>query len=211
MYAYRVRCQLVPRPRSLTTDRLATATLVVIDRDGLDALTMRAVAKELGMATMSLYRYVTDKDELEVLVVDHVLAGVDLAVPPGDWRMRITEMLSRIRAAVVTHPATVPLLLRHRHVVPASLTQIEAMLAILTDAGFAGESRVVAQRTVIAYFFGMLQNEHYGPLKGAGTAAMAAQEQFPLLAETAAMAGKIDDEFHEGLAIVLRGLSHPSR
>ena len=199
----------MPRPRSLTTDRLATATLAVIDRDGLDALTMRAVAKELGMATMSLYRYVTDKDELEVLVVDHVLSGVDLAVPPGDWRVRVTELLSRVRKAVVAHPATVPLLLRHRHSVPASLVQIEAMLAILTDAGFTGERRVVAQRTIIAYLFGMLQNEHYGPLAGAGTAVMATQEQFPLLAETAAVAREVtgDEEFHKGLSVVLRGLT----
>jgi AcrR family transcriptional regulator len=209
MYAYRVRCQLVPRPRSLTTERLATATLAVIDREGLDALTMRAVAKELGMATMSLYRYVADKDELEVQVVDHVLSGVDLAVPPGDWQERVTELLSRVRKAVTTHSATVPLLLRHRHSVPASLVQIEAMLAILTDAGFTGERRVIAQRTIIAYLFGMLQNEHYGPLAGAGTAVMAAQEQFPLLAETAAVARAVtgDTEFHKGLAAVLRGLA----
>jgi AcrR family transcriptional regulator len=201
----------VPRPRSLTADRLAAATLAVIDRDGLDALTMRAVAKELGMATMSLYRYVTDKDELEVLVVDHVLSGVDLAVPPGDWRARIMELLSRFRDAVVTHPATVPLLLRHRHAAPASLVQIEAMLAILTEAGFTGERRAIAQRTVVAYFLGMLQNEHFGPLGGTGTAAMAAQERLPLLAETAAAARGIDGdaEFRGGLEIVLRGLSHP--
>jgi AcrR family transcriptional regulator len=208
MYAYPVRCQLVPRPRSLTTERLATATLAVIDRDGLDALTMRAVAKELGMATMSLYRYVTDKDELEVLVVDHVLSAVDLAVPPGEWRDRLAELLSRARVAVVAHSATVPLLLRHRHSVPASLVLIEATLAILTDAGFTGERRVIAQRTIVAYLFGMLQNEHYGPLAGAGTAVMAAQERFPLLAETAAMAREMtgDQEFHKGLEIVLRGL-----
>ena len=198
----------MPRPRSLTTERLATATLAVIDRDGLDALTMRAVAKELGMATMSLYRYVTDKDELEVLVVDHVLAGVDLTVPPGEWRARVTELLTRVRKAVTAHAATAPLLLRHRHSVPTSLVQIEAMLAILTDAGFTGERRVIAQRTLIAYLFGMLQNEHYGPLAGAGTAAMAAQQQFPLLAETAATARKVagDTEFHKGLEVVLRGL-----
>lgn len=198
----------MPRPRSLTTERLASATLAVIDRDGLDALTMRAVAKELGMATMSLYRYVADKDELEVLVVDHVLAGIDLAVPPGDWRDRITEVLSRVRTAVVAHSATVPLLLRHRHAVPASLVLIEAMLAILADAGFAGEGRVIAQRTIIAYVFGMLQNEHHGALAGTGTVAMATQEQFPLLAETAAVAREVagDVEFHKGLEIVLRGL-----
>lgn len=198
----------MPRPRSLTPDRLATATLAVIDRDGPDALTMRAVAKELGMATMSLYRYVSDKDELETLVVDHVLSGVDLAVPPGDWRARLTELLSRMRKEVLAHAAVVPLLLRHRHAVPASLVQIEAMLAILTDAGFTGERRVIAQRTVVAYVFGMLQNEHYGPLSGAGTAVMAAQGEFPLLAETAAQAREVagDVEFHKGLEVVLRGL-----
>jgi AcrR family transcriptional regulator len=199
----------VPRPRSLTPDRLATATLTVIDRDGLDALTMRAVAKELGMATMSLYRYVTDKDELERLVVDHVLSGVNLAVPPGDWRERLAELLARVREQVLAHAAVVPMLLRHRHTVPSSMVLIEAALAILTDAGFAGERRVIAQRTIVGYLFGMLQNEHYGPLSGAGTAAMAAQERFPLLAETAAQARDItgDTEFHRGLAVVLRGLA----
>ena len=209
MYAYRVRCQLVPRPRSLTTERLASATLAVIDRDGLDALTMRAVAKELGMATMSLYRYVTDKDELEVLVVDHVLANVNLTVPPGDWRTRLTELLSRIRAAVAEHSATVPLLLRHRHSVPASLVQIEAMLAILTDAGFTGGQRAIAQRTIVAYTFGMLQNQHYGPLTGKGTATMATQQQFPLLAETARQARKTppQEEFQKGLEIILKALT----
>jgi AcrR family transcriptional regulator len=199
----------VPRPRSLTPERLAAATLAVVDRDGLDALTMRAVARELGMATMSLYRYVTDKDELEVLVVDYVLSGVNLAVPPGDWRERMTELVSRARKEVLAHSAVVPLLLRHRHAAPSSLVLIEAMLAILTDAGFAGERRVIAQRTIVAYLFGMLQNEHYGPLSGAGTAIMAAQERFPLLAETASQARNVggDAEFHKGLEVVLRGLA----
>lgn len=201
----------MPRPRSLTSDRLATATLAVLDRDGLDALTMRAVATELGMATMSLYRYVTDKDELEALVVDHVLAGVDLAVLPGAWQERIAELFTRMRAAVLEHPATVPLLLRHRHSAPSSLAFIEAALAILTDAGFTGEQRVVAQRTLVAYVAGALHNTHYGPLAGAGTIVMAAQERFPLIAETAALARDLTDdvEFHRGLDVVLRGLASP--
>lgn len=198
----------MPRPRSLTPERLVVATLAVLDRDGLAALTMRAVAKELGMATMSLYRYVSDKDELEALVVDHLLAGISLTVPPGDWRSRLTELLARLRSAVVEHPATVPLLLRHRHSAPASLAWVEATLAVLTEAGFDGQRRVVAQRTIVSYVLGALQNEHYGPLSGAGTAAMATQERFPLLAETAALARDVPaaTEFHGGLEIVLRGL-----
>ncbi len=201
----------MPRPRSLTPTQITMATLVVIDRDGLPALTMRAVARELGMATMSLYRYVRDKDELEALVVDQVLATVDLAVPPGDWRERLTTLLNRVRDAVLTHPATVPLLLRHRHSAPASRRMIEATLTVLTDAGFTGTERVVAQRTLVAYLLGALQNTHFGPLSGAGTSAMAAlsAEEFPLLAATAADAGEVsaDEEFSGGLAAVLRGIS----
>ncbi len=198
----------MPRPRSLTTEQLATATLAVLDREGLDALTMRAVAKELGMATMSLYRYVADKDELEALVVEHVLARVSLTVPPGDWPSRLTALLTRMRAAVLEHPSTVPLVLRHRHSAPSSLAWVEAALAVLTDAGFTGERRVVAQRTIVSYLLGALQNDHYGPLAGAGTAAMATAEQFPLLAETAGAARKVsaEEEFLRGLEIVLRGL-----
>jgi AcrR family transcriptional regulator len=200
----------VPRPRSLTSARLASAALAVIDRDGLDALTMRTVARELGMATMSLYRYVADRAELEALVVDHVLAGVDVSPPDGEWRARLATLMSRLRAAVTEHPGTVPLLLRHRHSSPASLRWIEATLTVLTSAGFRGRDRVVAQRTVVSFLLGVLQNDYYGPLSGPGTAAMTrlSTEDYPLLTETAAEGRSLaaEEEFDRGLDVVLRGL-----
>ena len=74
----------MPRPRSLTPDQLASAALAVLDREGLAGLSMRAVAKELGMSTMALYRYVDDREELEGLVVERVLSAVDTTPPePG--------------------------------------------------------------------------------------------------------------------------------
>lgn len=205
----------MPRPRSLTPARLATAALAVIDREGLDALTMRTVAGELGMATMSVYRYVADRAELEALVVDHVLAEVDVSPPDGDWRVQIATLLARLRGAVTSHPGTVPLLLRHRHSSPASLRWIEATLGVLTSAGFRGRDRVVAQRTVVSFLLGVLQNEYYGPLSGTGTATMArlSTEDYPLLAETAAEARTLaaDEEFRRGLDVVLRGLAPVAR
>ena len=63
----------MPRPRSLTPRRLAQAALGVLDRDGAAGLSMRAIATELRLSTMGLYRYVTDRDDLERLVVDLVL------------------------------------------------------------------------------------------------------------------------------------------
>ncbi|MFI6214777.1 TetR/AcrR family transcriptional regulator [Nocardia brasiliensis] len=201
----------MPRPRSLTTADLANAALAVLDRDGLSALTMRAVAKELGVATMALYRYVADRAALEVLVVDHIYAAIDTTLPAAvPWQEALTTLLDRVRAAVAQHPETVPLVLRHRQSSSASLRVIEAMLGVLTHAGFTGTDRVIAQRTLVAFLLGTLQNEHYAALSGRGTATMAAlaPETFPLLTATATQAQTLtpDHEYRAGLQILLRGL-----
>ncbi|RZQ62842.1 TetR/AcrR family transcriptional regulator [Amycolatopsis suaedae] len=206
----------MPRPRSLTQAGIAAAALAVIDRDGLPALSMRAVATELGMGTMSLYRYVSDREELETWVVDHVLSGIDLEVPPrASWQRQLTVLAERLREAVAGHPATIPLLVARRHAAPSSVRWIEATLGAFTRAGFTGKERVIAQRTLVSYLLGALQSEHYGALSGAGTAAMAALpgDEFPLVAETAALARTVPaaTEFRRGLTVVLRGLEQSRR
>jgi AcrR family transcriptional regulator len=201
----------VPRPRSLTDDQLVAAALAVVDREGLAALTMRTVARELGVATMGLYRYVSDRQELERLVVDHVFGSVDLALPEGSWQDRVLVLLDRIRVAVARHPGIVPLVLRHRQAAPASLRLIEAMLAVLTDGGLSGAGRVLAQRTLIGYLLGFLQNEHFAALSGPGTIVLSelSPEEYPLLSRTATDARSVppDEEFRRGVEIVLRGIA----
>ncbi|WP_216898196.1 TetR/AcrR family transcriptional regulator [Nocardia alni] len=202
----------MPRPRSLTTDDLAAAALTVIDRDGLSALTMRSVAKELRMATMALYRYVTDRDQLEILVANRILDPLDVSIPPNpDWRERAAILLDRVRVTASAHPAAIPLTLKHRQASPPTMHWIEAMLTVLTHAGFTGRDRVVAQRTMIDFLLGFLQNEHYASITGYGTAtlAQAPGDEFPLLAQTATEAHTMsaDDEFHSGVAVILRGLA----
>jgi AcrR family transcriptional regulator len=151
----------VPRPRSLTTADLSAAALAVIDRAGLSGLTMRAVAAELGMATMALYRYVADREALEVLIVDRVLGEIDVSTPvDAPWRAQLALLLERMRAAVAAHPATAPLVPRHRHASPAALRWMDATLAALTAGGFTGRERVIAQRTLVAFLLGCLENEH---------------------------------------------------
>ncbi|MFF2777033.1 TetR/AcrR family transcriptional regulator C-terminal domain-containing protein [Streptomyces sp. NPDC058052] len=202
----------MPRPRSLTPGRLAAAALAVVDRDGLAALSMRTAAKELGMSPMGLYRYVTDRDELELLVVDRILGEVDTTPPPGDapWPERVEVMAGRLRDAVARHPEAVPLTLAHRHRAAGGLRWSETVLAILTGAGIDGPRRVVALRALHAYVSGAIQLEHRGPLAGPGTAAIAALpgDRFPLLTATARDAGGVapDEEFLGGLRMLLRGL-----
>ncbi|MGI5202287.1 TetR/AcrR family transcriptional regulator [Spirillospora sp. CA-108201] len=201
----------MPRPRSLSTGRLAGAALAVIDRDGLAGLSMRAVAAELGMSTMALYRYVRDREELEGLVVDRVYAEVDPAPPPaGPWEARIETMALRLREALRAHAAVMPLTLARRHDSAGSLRWGETVAGVLADAGFAGPRAAIALRALIAYIVGAIQLEHLGGLEAEGTAVIAGlpADSFPHLTRTARHGRRIgpDEEFREGLAAVLRGL-----
>jgi AcrR family transcriptional regulator len=208
----------MPRPRSLSHAAIAAAGLAVIDRDGLGALSMRAVAAELGLGVMSLYRYVTGREEMERLLTDLIFATVDPQVPRGaSWQRQVTELAGRARVAIAAHPAVIPLLLAHHQTSPSAWRWLEAMLGALTGAGFTGAQRVVAFRCLIAYVLGALLNESYMPLAGQGTATLAALSPaaYPLAAETARQAPRItpDQEFRQGLAILLDGLGArlPSR
>ncbi|WP_433926467.1 TetR/AcrR family transcriptional regulator [Sorangium cellulosum] len=207
MYAVKA----MPRPRSLSHPGIAAAALAVIDREGLAALSMRAVASELGMSTMALYRYVNDREQLERLVVDLVLSAVDVEVPErGAWSERVTILVGRVRDAIRAHPSVVPLTLAHRHSSEGVRRFGEALLAVLTEAGFAGARRVIAFRCLNSYVIGALQAEHLGPLSGPGTTQLAALSEaaYPFLSSTARDARRVppDQEFFGGLAIVLRGL-----
>ncbi|WP_460105113.1 TetR/AcrR family transcriptional regulator [Streptomyces sp. YKOK-J1] len=202
----------MPRPRSLAPHQLASAALAVIDRDGLTALSMRAVAQELGMSTMGLYRYVQDREDLERLVVERVLSEVDTGLPDAgaSWRDQVVLMARRLRDTVGAHPEVVPLTVVHRHHSPAVLRWSETVLTILTGAGIDGERRVVALRTLLGYLIGAIQLEHLGPLTGPGTTAITRlpATDFPHMTETARTARTMDAdrEFLGGLRLLLNGL-----
>jgi len=201
----------MPRPRSLTPGQIAAAALAVLDRAGPGALTMRAVAHQLGASTMGLYRYVRDRDELEALIVELVLGAVDPTPPTeGTWQERTATMVDRVRVAVGTHPAVVPLTMTHRHSSPAILHWSETMIGILTEPVADPRGRVIALRGLLSYLIGAIQLEHLGPLSGPGTVAIAGLDpaSFPNMRDTAREARRVDpdQEFHGGLALLLKGI-----
>lgn len=201
----------MPRPCSLTPSSIAAAALAVIDRDGLGGLSMRAVAAELGLTAMSLYRYLEGRDELEALVVDAVHRDIDLELSPrAGWRRRVVTLVERAREAMRAHPSVIPLILTRRQSSEVSVRWGEAMMAALAEGGFQGAERVVAFRALLSYLIGAVQVEHFGPLSGEGTAALAQlpRADYPFLSETARQARLVppSDEFHRGLEAVLRGL-----
>jgi AcrR family transcriptional regulator len=201
----------VPRPKSLSPDDIADAALAVIDRAGLAALSMRAVAAELGTGTMSLYRYVEHREQLEQMVVDRVLDRVDVTPPAArEWTECVAALMLRIRDAVAAHPNVVPLFLTHRHTNAKVMQCGEAILDVLARNGFAGDDLVIAFRTILAFAVGALTTDRFSPLAGLSTARLAGPDDaYPRLTGAAEAAGRISprDEFTRGLETVLRGLS----
>jgi AcrR family transcriptional regulator len=109
------RAQRVPRTRALTLDAIAEAALRVVDTEGLEAMTMRRVAQELGTGAASLYAYVENKERLTELVIDRALGELD--PPPlgdGPWQEQLKQGLREVRA----------LFARHRDLARASFARI---------------------------------------------------------------------------------------
>lgn len=97
----------VARKPRFTRDDIAAAAMTIADQEGLEAVSMRRIAAELGAGTMTLYHYVQTKDEVLTLVVDRFLGEV-LMRPgepmPADWRAALTLIARRTRDALMRHP-----------------------------------------------------------------------------------------------------------
>ncbi|WP_167154405.1 MULTISPECIES: TetR/AcrR family transcriptional regulator [Streptomyces] len=92
-----------PRPAFSRAD-IAAVAVRIADAEGIDALSMRHVAAELGCGTMSLYNYVPRKEDLYELMVDAVSAEYDLSDPTGDWRADMLALAHQTRALMHRHP-----------------------------------------------------------------------------------------------------------
>ncbi|MEV5613379.1 TetR/AcrR family transcriptional regulator [Streptomyces sp. NPDC052225] len=92
-----------PRPAHSRADIAATAVRVA-DAEGIDAVSMRKIAAELGMGTMSLYNYVPRKEDLHELMVDAVSGEYEYHEPTGDWRADVLGLARQARALMHRHP-----------------------------------------------------------------------------------------------------------
>lgn len=122
----------------ITLDRIIAGALELIDRDGLSALSMRNLAAELGTGTTTLYRYVTGKDEVLVLVADAVLGETQVrrSLEGAGWREVLEELAHSMRTALSRHPNVAALFATAVPVGPNSLRGRELALAVLRACGF---------------------------------------------------------------------------
>jgi AcrR family transcriptional regulator len=193
----------------LNRARVLDAALALVDRDGLEALTMRRLGAELGVEAMSLYRYVPTKAALLDGLVERMLG--ELALPqdgldPARWREEARESLRRFRALALAHPRAFPLLATRAVASYVSGRAIaEAYLQMLRGAGFTRATAITAQRALLRYAIGFA----LGDIAAEGGDAPAPTEDGSMVAETIAdvAEGRSDDAFEFGLDLMLAGLA----
>jgi AcrR family transcriptional regulator len=148
-------------PRTpLSRDRILHAALALIDRDGLDALTMRGLGAELGVEGMALYRHVGSKERLLDGVVEVLLAELELpTAPAGSWEEAWVALAHSYRRLALDHPGAFRLLALRPLGAAARFERARAPLRILRDAGFDERRAALAFRTLLSYADGHLLRE----------------------------------------------------
>jgi TetR/AcrR family tetracycline transcriptional repressor len=153
--------------RGLSLERIVTATLELVDEQGIGAASMRAVSARLGVRSMSLYRYVQDRDELFDEVVERIVneLGDDPEVqrrPVDGWRPYLDGMAHGVRRYARAHPHAFPLVATRPPGAPwinpplRSLRWVEAMLTGLAQEGFSDEQTLFVYRTFNGFLLGHL-------------------------------------------------------
>ncbi|WP_370323800.1 TetR/AcrR family transcriptional regulator C-terminal domain-containing protein [Euzebya sp.] len=218
-----------PETRStLTRDQIVVAAMELLDRDGIEGLSMRNLASGLEVGATTLYWHVANRQELLALVVNEVYGEVELLDPEeADWRSAVRHLAHQTRAGVLRHPWVVSVLdlLVGDSFAPNLVRITEHMLVVLEGAGFALREAERALSTVSAYVLGISLSE--AAWRGAGYAdeqgdeavaaewqrlAMTATEDAPRLRALFTAYEDVDvertttDDFEYGLDRVLDGL-----
>lgn len=142
------------RPQ-LNRERVVAEALEAIAQDGVQALTMRNLAARLGVVPGALYHHVRNKEQLQDLVLDGVLAEVDCHpdhVQP--WTQQLKILAHRLREVLEQHPGVAGLLKTRDPLGPHSLALAEAFLSLLQAAGFADREAGLAFFLLVDYTVG---------------------------------------------------------
>jgi AcrR family transcriptional regulator len=142
------------RPQ-LTRQRVVAEALAVIAQDGAQALTMRSLAARLGVVPGGVYHHVGNKQQLHDLVLDGVLAEVDVHLKPSlAWTQQLKILAHRLRQVLEQHPGIAGILKTRDPLGPHSLALAEAFLSPLQTAGFGDRQAGLAFFLLLDYTIG---------------------------------------------------------
>jgi AcrR family transcriptional regulator len=207
----------------LTRERIITAAVELIEREGVDAVSMRRIAAELGSGVMSLYNHVPSKAALLDGVAEWVMSGIDFGSEPGaSWEDQVRAQARAFRQIARAHPRCTMVVVSRPTTSATGMLPIEHALATLRAAGFGGEEAVRVVRAFVAYIVGSLLREvgvtpSLAPSPdqdtpddpSAGLAARLSPVQFPQVTSLAAelMRKDPDADFEFGLDLLVRAVA----
>lgn len=147
------------RPTPLTRDEIFSAALAIIDAEGIDALSMRRLARDLGVEAMSLYHHVANKDAvLDGVVALALTAQAPAGPPPGPytpWTEIVVGAVMGFRRALVAHPNVLPHMVKHAPTGPeAPATYVTDPLRFLLARGLTQTDATQLFEATFALSFG---------------------------------------------------------
>lgn len=211
------------RPARISRDQVLRAARSIADADGIEAVTMQRIARSIGAEPMSLYRHVTNKEDLLDGLIDLVFGEIAVPSPDEPWRDAMRRRAISARQVLRRHPWAVGLMESRTHPGPANLAHHEAVLANLFAAGFSPTQATRAYNIVDSYVYGFALQEHSLPIANPDDLVEIAPEmlaqyqagRYPNLASVAtalvASGFRYGDEFEPGLDLIIDGLERLER
>ena len=201
----------------LTREAVVHAAVALADMWGVESLTIRKLAHELGAAPMALYRHIANKDELLDGMVDVVFGEIEVPTDAENWKRVLRQRGISARKALLRHPWAIGLMESRLSPGSASLKHHNAVLGTLRDAGFSFKAAVHAYSVLDSYMYGFALQEKSLPFETPEESAEVAKAtvgsyagEYPYLAEVVTEFGKSGydyaEEFESGLDLILDGI-----
>jgi AcrR family transcriptional regulator len=149
----------------LSRKRILLAAIHLADKGGIESLSMRKIAQDLGVQAMSLYNHVANKDDLLDGIVDIVIGEIEVPDLSVDWKTAMRRRAHSAHQVLLRHPwATMPIVSRI-NVGPAMLRYIDATLGCLCEAGFSFEMVDRAWNAIDSHIYGFTLQELNFPIE----------------------------------------------
>lgn len=149
-----------PARAPLSRDAIADAALAIVDAEGLDGLSMRRLAEELGTGPASLYAHVSGKPELLQLLIDRVAGEIEAPEPdPERWQEQLKEVARTMRATILRHRDIVRISIGRIPMGPNAVRYSERLLAILRAGGVPDQLAVAGFQLMFSVVNGFTMDE----------------------------------------------------
>ena len=215
-----MKATLKKEPRvPLTRSRALQVAMKLADQGGVEALSMRKLAQELGVEAMSLYHHVKNKEDILDGMVDLVSSEIELPAYDTDWKQAIRHWANSLRTVLTRHPWAIGLMYSRATPGLTNMQNINTVIGCFRKAGFSVQMAANALSLLDSYIYGFVLQEVNLPFGNEtkfaegveGVAQQLPPDEFPYLIELSSElvlkpGYSYGNQFHFGFDLILEGL-----